>query len=167
MSLVGRAPSITPVARRDRNKGGCSLSPDRVGKCCSHLAGIREISRRSAAPRLTPRHRAGFISDRLIGIGLLPLFSHLHTPPPFSPSLISLVVSVDVKHHVYLLMGLLPLFLPPSLPSRPPPVFLLQKRRPGSQIDNRPLRALVLETSWTVTGPWETYIVLRLADDAL
>ena len=114
MSLVGRAPSITPVARRDRNKGGCSLSPDRVGKCCSHLAGIREISRRSAAPRLTPRHRAGFISDRLIGIGLLPLFSHLHTPPPFSPSLISLVVSVDVKHHVYLLMGLLPLF-PPAL----------------------------------------------------
>ena len=29
---------------------------------------------------------------------------HLHTPfPPFSPSLISLMVSVDVKHHVYLL----------------------------------------------------------------
>ena len=30
----------------------------------------------------------------------------LYTPfPPFSPSLISLVVSVDVKHHVYLLSG--------------------------------------------------------------
>ena len=29
------------------------------------------------------------------------LSPHLHTPPPFSPSLISLVVSVDVKHHVY------------------------------------------------------------------
>ena len=29
---------------------------------------------------------------------------HLHTPlPPFSPSLISLTVSVHVKHHVYLL----------------------------------------------------------------
>ena len=29
-------------------------------------------------------------------------FPHLHTPfPPFSPSLISLMVSVDVKHHVY------------------------------------------------------------------
>ena len=29
---------------------------------------------------------------------------HLHTPfLPFFPSLISLVVSVDVKHHVYLL----------------------------------------------------------------
>ena len=28
----------------------------------------------------------------------------LHAPfPPFSPSLISLMVSVDVKHHVYLL----------------------------------------------------------------
>ena len=34
----------------------------------------------------------------------VPLFPHLHTPfPPFSPSLISLMVSVDVKHHVYLL----------------------------------------------------------------
>ena len=32
------------------------------------------------------------------------LFPHLHAPfPPFSPSLISLVVSVGVKHHVYLL----------------------------------------------------------------
>ena len=30
--------------------------------------------------------------------------THLHAPfPPFSPSLISLMVSVDVKHHVYLL----------------------------------------------------------------
>ena len=32
-----------------------------------------------------------------------PLYPHLHTLPPFSPSLISLMVSVDVKHHVYLL----------------------------------------------------------------
>ena len=31
----------------------------------------------------------------------LSLFPHFHTP--FSPSLISLMVSVDVKHHVYLL----------------------------------------------------------------
>ena len=39
-------------------------------------------------------------SDRYI----LSLFPHLHTPfPPFSPSLISLMVSVDVKHRVYLL----------------------------------------------------------------
>ena len=38
-------------------------------------------------------------SDRFI-ISLSP---HLHTPfPPFSPSLISRTVSVDVKHHVYL-----------------------------------------------------------------
>ena len=36
-------------------------------------------------------------SDRYI----LSLFPHLHTHfPAFSPSLISLVVSVDVKHHV-------------------------------------------------------------------
>ena len=34
----------------------------------------------------------------------LPLSPHLRTPfPPFSPSLISLMVSVDVKHHVYFL----------------------------------------------------------------
>ena len=31
------------------------------------------------------------------------LSPYLHTPPPFSPSLISLMVAVDVKHHVYLL----------------------------------------------------------------
>ena len=38
-------------------------------------------------------------SDRYI----ISLVTNLHTPlPPFSPSLISLVVSVDVKHHVYL-----------------------------------------------------------------
>ena len=40
------------------------------------------------------------INDRYI-ISLSP---HLHTPfPSLSPSLISLMVSVDVKHHVYLL----------------------------------------------------------------
>ena len=39
-------------------------------------------------------------SDRYI----ISLFPHLHTPfHPFSPSLISRTVSVDVKHHVYLL----------------------------------------------------------------
>ena len=39
-------------------------------------------------------------SDRYI----ISLFPNLHTPspPPFSPSLISRMVSVDVKHHVYL-----------------------------------------------------------------
>ena len=38
-----------------------------------------------------------------IQISLLP---HLHTPfPTFSPSLINLMVSVGVKHHVYLLNG--------------------------------------------------------------
>ena len=41
-------------------------------------------------------------SDRYI-ISVSP---HLHTPfPPFSPSLISHPVSVDLKHHVYLLMA--------------------------------------------------------------
>ena len=41
-------------------------------------------------------------SDRYI----LSLFPHLHTTfPPFSTSLISLVVSVDVKHHVYFCCG--------------------------------------------------------------
>ena len=39
---------------------------------------------------------------------IISLFPHLHTPPPPpppppSPSLISLMVSVDVKHHVYIL----------------------------------------------------------------
>ena len=38
-----------------------------------------------------------------IGIFSLSLFPHLHTHfPLFSPSLISFMVSVDVKHHVYL-----------------------------------------------------------------
>ena len=41
-------------------------------------------------------------SDRYI----IPLFPHLRTLfPPFSPSLTSLMVSVDVKHHVYLLLA--------------------------------------------------------------
>ena len=41
-------------------------------------------------------------SDRYI----ISLFPHLYTPfPPFSPSLISLMVSVDFKHDVYLLTG--------------------------------------------------------------
>ena len=39
-------------------------------------------------------------SDRYI----ISLSSHL---PPFSPSLISLMVSVDVKHHVYLLTSIM------------------------------------------------------------
>ena len=42
-------------------------------------------------------------SDRYI----ISLFPHLHTPfPPFSPSLISLMFFVDVKHHVYLLQSM-------------------------------------------------------------
>ena len=39
----------------------------------------------------------------VVTVYIVSLFPHLHTPfPPFSPSLISLMVSVDVKHHVYL-----------------------------------------------------------------
>ena len=42
------------------------------------------------------------------GDHIISLLPHLHTLfPPFSPSLISLVVSVDVKHHVYLLRGII------------------------------------------------------------
>ena len=38
---------------------------------------------------------------------LISLSPHLHTPfYSFSPSLISLMVSVDVKHHVYLLTAI-------------------------------------------------------------
>ena len=37
---------------------------------------------------------------------MISLFPHLHTPFPFSPSPISLMVSVDVKHPVYLLAAL-------------------------------------------------------------
>ena len=50
------------------------------------------------AAHLNAGHSGGECSDRYI----LSLFPRLHTPPPFSPSLISLMVSVDVKHHVYL-----------------------------------------------------------------
>ena len=44
---------------------------------------------------------------------IISLFTPLHAlPPPLSPSLISLMVSVDVKHHVYLLTyGLNMIFL--------------------------------------------------------
>ena len=41
-------------------------------------------------------------SDRYIIISLSPTSRTHFPPPPFSPSLISLMVSVDVKHHVYL-----------------------------------------------------------------
>ena len=36
-----------------------------------------------------------------IGIIITSLFPTSIPPPPFSPSLINLMVSVDVKHHVY------------------------------------------------------------------
>ena len=39
-----------------------------------------------------------------IGIMVSPSYLTSIPPPPFSPSLISLMVSVDVKHHVLLLL---------------------------------------------------------------
>ena len=54
-----------------------------------------------SAAHLNAGHSGG---DECSDRNILSLFPHLHTPfPPFSPSLISLMVSVDVKHHVYLL----------------------------------------------------------------
>ena len=42
--------------------------------------------------------------DDSVAIGIYSPSSHTSIPPsPFSPSLISLMVSVDVKHHVHLL----------------------------------------------------------------
>ena len=43
---------------------------------------------------------AGHSGGDSVAIGI---YSHSSPFPPFSPSLISLMVSVDVKHHVYLL----------------------------------------------------------------
>ena len=47
---------------------------------------------------------AGHSGGDSVAIGIYsPSSPHLRTPfPSFSPSLISLMVSVDVKHHVYL-----------------------------------------------------------------
>ena len=49
---------------------------------------------------------AGHSGGDSVAIGIYsPSSPHLHIPvPPFSPSLISLMVYVDVKHHVYLLI---------------------------------------------------------------
>ena len=48
---------------------------------------------------------AGHSGGDSVAIGIYSPTSHTSIPPftPFSPSLISLMVSVDVKHHVYLL----------------------------------------------------------------
>ena len=47
---------------------------------------------------------AGHSGGNSVAIGIYSPSSHTSIPPftPFSPSLISLMVSVDVKHHVYL-----------------------------------------------------------------
>ena len=56
---------------------------------------------------LTAAHlNAGHSGGDSEAIGIYSPSSHTSIPP-FSPSLISLMVSVDVKHHVYLLTYLL------------------------------------------------------------
>ena len=48
--------------------------------------------------------KTGVIPVGSVVLGIVSLFPHLRTPfPTFSRSLISLVVSVDIKHHVWLL----------------------------------------------------------------
>ena len=53
------------------------------------------------AAHLNAGHSGGDIV--VIGINSLPLPPPLYALHPFSPSLISLMATVDVKHHVYLL----------------------------------------------------------------
>ena len=53
---------------------------------------------------IAARLNAGHSGGDGVGIGIYsPSSPTSILPPPFSPSLISLMVSVDVKHHVYLL----------------------------------------------------------------
>ena len=55
------------------------------------------------AAHLNAGHSGG--DSVAIGIYTLPLPTPPYPLHPFSPSLISLMVSVDVKHHVYLLIS--------------------------------------------------------------
>ena len=78
-------------------------------------------------------------SDRYI----LSLSPHLHTPfPPFSPSLISLTVSVDVKHHVH------------SAVEADLVAFLSRCARAGGTGCASPTTALSVATSWAAR--WST-----------
>ena len=72
-------------------------------------------------------------SDRYI----VSLSSHLHTSlPPFSPSLISLMVSVDVKHHVY--------FIYPPSPSQCVCMWAASYSDATATLPRTPLPAAVL-----------------------
>ena len=67
--------------------------------CVCARARARALHLYGVAP--SPAVTTADIRSRAESIGSSP---HLHAPfPTFSPSLISLMVSVDVKHHVYLL----------------------------------------------------------------
>ena len=52
---------------------------------------------------ITAHLNAGRSGGDGVAIGIYSPSTPTPYPPPFSPSLISLMVSVDVKHHVYLL----------------------------------------------------------------
>ena len=85
-------------------------------------------------------------SDRYI----FSLSPHLHSPlPPFFPSLISLMVSVDVKHHVYspclhvYLLTSYPLWQPASHPFH----------HPASQSDNSHPHLPINQSVSIISGP--------------
>ena len=84
-------------------------------------------------------------SDRYI----MSFFPHLHSP--FSPSLISLMVSVDVKHHVYLLTLSLPVWRH-NLWRPWRSVFHSPKRRHGTPCSNSGCSSML--TRGQVLGKW-------------
>ena len=105
-------------------------------------------------------------SDRYI----ISLFPHLHTP--FSPSLIILAASVDVKHHVYLLSFLgsphshisghqFQLSVEPPLPSLPPLLLSLllstqeeKQRWPKGFVLTWGTRRIPNSKHWFTTSFW-------------
>ena len=90
---------ITFSHRSSKNKNVVNfLSYVYVGVLHRHTAAWLAIWKMYNYANVLRRH-CGQCSDRYI----IPLFCHFYTPlPPFSLSLINCMVSVDVKHHVYL-----------------------------------------------------------------
>ena len=95
-----------------------------------------------------------------VSLNNIPLPSPLTlVPPPFSPSLISLMVSVDVKHHVYLLTspstGVTPTYLLQSLI----PLALLSLSPSTGVTPTYPLQPLMpLLSPSSSTGVTPTYL---------